>query len=225
VTGEIGGKNMKIKIWTGLLIVGVGCGEVTAEPIRTESLSITRVEIEAADSEDPYACEVLPVSATEPDELDLVSFVRIGDLAYTGRCHHLSPEHPGQCWYTSNLDCAPASAECGGFIGSYDPAADDYQLAGGQHMICPYPCVQDADCPAGSSGTARPSCMHGPVFDPATEGGQCMLGCGSGETCPDGFVCIQPGLAFGAADGTSVPAPAQCVQFHRLTLHGDPTPP
>jgi hypothetical protein len=40
-----------------------------------------------------------------------------------------------------------------------------------------------------------------------------MLGCANGETCPDGFVCIEPGLSFGLSDGTQWPAPAQCVQY------------
>ena len=90
-----------------------------------------------------------------------------------------------------------------------------------QHMLCAYQCVADAECPAPGTGTARPACMHGPEFDPATLSGQCMLRCDAGETCPDGFVCADPGLAFVASDGSSTAAPAQCVQFHRLTLSGE----
>jgi hypothetical protein len=60
--------------------------------------------------------------------------------------------------------------------------------------------------------------MRSPEFDPATDGGACMLGCGAGETCPDGFVCIEPGLSFSLSDGTEWPAPAQCVQYKSLVV-------
>ena len=85
-------------------------------------------------------------------------------------------------------------------------------------MLCEYPCVSDEQCPAPSSGNARASCMRHPEFNPLTDGGSCMLGCGNGEACPDGFVCIEPGLAFGQSDGSDWPAPAQCVQYKGAVL-------
>jgi hypothetical protein len=211
---------MTMKFWLGALVVCVGCGEVTAEPIRSASLAITRVDIDAEDSQDPYACEVVSTDSAEADELQVFPFVRVGELGYAGRCQNA--EQTTQCWYTGNTGCERAGGDCGGFSSSIDTQTGEYQLAGGQHMLCPHPCVRDDECPASATGTARPSCMLPPDFNPATDGGTCMLGCGAGETCPDGFVCIQPGLSFSSSDGTNVPAPAQCVQFHRLTLHGDP---
>jgi hypothetical protein len=87
-------------------------------------------------------------------------------------------------------------------------------------MLCAYQCLAGTECPAPHSGTARPACMHGPEFDPATLSGQCMLRCDAGETCPDGFVCVVTGLDFVASDGSST-CPAQCVQLQRLTLSGE----
>lgn len=213
---------MTMKFWMSALIVCVGCGEVTAEPISSASLAITRVDIDAADSTDPYACQVSQLDTAEQSEL--TPFARVGELAYAAQCKSPAAGNLNQCWYTNDAGCEGADRECGGFFGGFDTATGDYQLAGGQHMLCAYPCVRDDQCPAAATGTARPGCMIPPDFDPATEGGQCMLRCGSGETCPDGFVCVDPGLSFSASDGTLVPAPAQCVQFQRLTVHGDPTP-
>ncbi|MEY2930354.1 MAG: hypothetical protein RL033_1103 [Pseudomonadota bacterium] len=225
---------MMMKFWMSALIVCVGCGEVTAEPISSTSLAITRVDIDVADSADPYACTMLSLDDPDAEGVELHPLVRVGELAYSGRC--TSPEQPRQCWFTGDIACEQTGRECGGFSSSIDPTTGSYELAGGQHMLCPYSCERDDQCPASASGTARPSCMLPPGFNPATDSGTCMLGCGSGETCPDGFVCIQPGLSFSVPDGslapdgtplpdgTLVPAPAQCVQFHQLTLHGDPTP-
>ena len=43
---------------------------------------------------------------------------------------------------------------------------------------------------------------------------------GDGETCPDGFACVQPGLGFGQSDGSLWQAPAQCVQYKPVSLVG-----
>jgi hypothetical protein len=213
---------MHIRIGLGLLLIGAGCGEMTAEPIRSASLAITSVDIEAEESSDPYACQVSRVGAGNPD--GLYPFVSLGELAYAGTCENALPGALNGCWYTGDSSCEQEGRECGGFIGSTDTATGEYKVSGGQHMLCSYPCVADDQCPAAATGNARPACMHGAEFDPATEGGQCMLRCDSGETCPDGFLCIDPGLAFGASDGSFTPAPKQCVQLHRLSLTGDPWP-
>jgi len=60
--------------------------------------------------------------------------------------------------------------------------------------------------------------MRWPEFNPATDSGTCMLGCGAGETCPDGFTCVEPGLSIGLSDGSWWPAPAQCVQYKSLVI-------
>jgi hypothetical protein len=231
VTGEIGGTNPNMmnrkcigSLIVGASLAGAGCGEVTAEPIRSVSIPITSVDIDEPDLTNPYACEITQTADGAADGLELVPFLTLGALSYAGKCS--SPEQARQCWYTNDMQCqADTDDDCGGFVGRVDPVTGAYELDGGQHMLCPYSCVRDDECPASATGTARPTCMLPPEFDPATDGGTCMLGCGSGEACPDGFVCVDPGLSFSTSDGTLVPAPAQCVQFHRLTAHGDPTPP
>lgn len=213
---------MHIRIGLGLLLIGAGCGEMTAEPIRSASLAITSVDIVTEESSDPYACQVSRVDASSLEEP--YPFLRVGELAYAGTCKSPLAGALDRCWYTADADCEREGRECGGFTGSTDTAAADYRVTGGQHMLCAYPCVADDQCPAAATGNASPACMHGPEFDPATEGGQCMLRCDAGQTCPDGFVCVDPGVAFGASDGSYTPAPAQCVQFHRLSLNAEPWP-
>src|SRR5205809_463925 len=71
-----------------------------------------------------------------------------------------------------------------------------------------YGCATDADCPAPATGTAHAACS------PITN--SCTLGCAGGETCPDGFVCIQSALAFVNSDGTTGRPPLQCVQYKEL---------
>lgn len=238
---------MNIRIGFGLLILGVGCSETTVEPIRAASLAITSVEIEPEESSDPYACKVAPIDPSAPPEPPppsvressipsatvpvedaplegLQPFLRLGDLLYAGTCQSKAPGASSQCWYTGDVSCDQEEGDCGGFVGSLDPVTGDYQVTGGQHMVCASPCVADEECPAAGTGTARPACMHAPEFNPVTESGQCMLACDNGETCPDGFICVDPGVTFVSSDGTQTPAPAQCVQFHRLTLSSDPWP-
>jgi hypothetical protein len=79
---------------------------------------------------------------------------------------------------------------------------------GGQHTVCEYLCEADADCPAPETGTARATCD--------TSIHVCAVRCDAGETCPDGFVCIQPGLGVGNPDGTTTLVPRQCVQYKRI---------
>src|SRR3954462_11606272 len=120
---------MTMKMWMGLLMLGVGCGEVTAGPIRAASFSITSVDIAAEDSADPYACEVVQVDATAPAPPELFPFTRIGELGYAGSCRNVSPEQPRQCWYTGDARFGQSGRECGGFHGSYDIDTGEYQLA------------------------------------------------------------------------------------------------
>jgi len=249
---------MKLRICIGSIILAVGCGEVTAEPIRSASLAINSVDIEPNASNDPYACQVRQVEGSEAEEpstpvrennipgvshpeaaADATSpanasepggpdpfaggpqpFVSVGELSYAGTCKNPAPGNLSTCWYTQDITCGQDGRDCGGLT-SHHTATGASQLTVAQHMLCAYQCVADAECPAPGTGTARPACMHGPEFDPATLSGQCMLRCDAGETCPDGFVCADPGLAFVASDGSSTAAPAQCVQFHRLTLSGE----
>lgn len=233
---------MKFRIFIGSIILAVGCGEVTAEPIRSSSLAITGVDIEPEASNDPYACKVRQLDGSEAEEPSTAvrennipsihsptndndprgpdPFVSVGELSYAGTCKNPAPGNSNTCWYTNDINCEQDGRDCGGLT-SHDTPTGAYQLTVGQHMLCNYQCVADAECPAPGTGTARPACMHGPEFDPATQSGQCILRCDAGETCPDGFVCVVPGLTFVASDGSSTPAPAQCVQLHRLTLSGE----
>lgn len=210
------------RIIIAISIIGLGCGEVTAEPIRSASLAITSVDIDTPASSDPYACGVTPVDTSDPD--GLFPFVQLGEIAYAGTCQNPVEGNPLQCWYTGDVDCVSEGRECGGFLGKPDAATGGWQLSGGVHMLCSHHCVEDEQCPAGATGTARPACMHGAEFNPELEVGQCMLACDSGETCPDGFVCVETGTMFGASDGSFTTAPAQCVQFHRLTVTGEAVP-
>lgn len=218
---------MHKKIWTSL-VLAVACGEVAAEPIQMgeSSLPITSVEVGDTDSDDAYACEVVETAPRGASDSVISGFVAVtGFPNYGGRCKH--SEELGaleQCWYTGPTDCQAGDPEqpCGGFVGrDYDLEAGTFVLEGGQHMLCEYPCVADDQCPAPSSGTARATCMKHPELDPATGTASCMLGCGNGEVCPDGFVCIEPGLGFGQSDGTVWPAPAQCVQYKPVLLEGE----
>jgi hypothetical protein len=233
---------MKLRICIGSIILAVGCGEVAAEPIRSASLAINSVDIEPNASDDPYACQVRQVDGSEAEEPSTPvrennipsahspanasepggpePFVSVGELSYAGTCKNPAPGNLSTCWYTNDITCGQDGRDCGGLT-SQHTATGASQLTVGQHMLCAYQCVADAECPAAGTGTARPACMHGPEFDPATLSGQCMLRCDAGETCPDGFGCVEPGLDFVASDGSSTPAPAQCVQFHRLTLSGE----
>jgi hypothetical protein len=216
---------VKNTIWTLIALASTACGEVTAEPIQVgaTSFSVSEVEIEDVDSEDAYACEVVTVPPRGSDGSEVTPFISVGTLAYGAVCR--ATTSPQQCWYTGPRDCGTESDDCGGFVGSVDLDTGVATLEGGQHMLCAYPCVSDADCPAPGSGTALATCMLHPEFDPRTDGGSCMLGCGDGETCPDGFVCIQPGLGVSQSDGSVWPAPAQCVQYKPVTLGSQSAPP
>lgn len=212
---------MNAKFWPLVVLMSVGCGQVTAEPIESAegTFPIQSVEVTDPPSVDAYACEVVqvPPRGTPGADDSPVGFIDVGVLAYAGTCANRGSTGLDQCWYTGPRRCGGDRA-CGGFVASKDPATGAPTLSGGQHMLCEYPCKEDSECPAPSSGTARATCMRSPEFNPATDGGSCMLGCGAGETCPDGFVCIEPGLSFGLSDGSEWPAPAQCVQFKSLVV-------
>jgi hypothetical protein len=224
---------MKERIGVVLLVAATGCGgDVVSDPAPSSeelvsdgrlasnegSRAVDEVEHGSPAAAEAYACDVVAVSAGTP-----YTFVSLGKEAYAGFCSQTSAPAPVGCWYTGPRSC-DSTGPCGGFRGSRDSVTDVFTLQGGQHMLCEYPCVSDSDCPAPSSGTARASCMRSPEFNPATDGGSCMLGCADGATCPDGFVCIEPGLAFGLRDGSSWPAPAQCVQYEAITMMGSPYP-
>lgn len=212
---------MREKIWTLLVMMSAGCGEVTAEPIQTGTgaFSVTDIEVADADSNDTYACEVLEMEPEEAVEAEISLFVSLpGVPGFGGRCKQAGNGALNGCWYTGDLGCGGEARPCGGFSGRIDTATGAYMLEGGQHMVCEYPCDTDEECPAPSSGTALATCMRSPEFNPVTDGGSCMLGCGNGEVCPDGFVCIDPGLGFGLSDGSTWMAPAQCVQYKPVAL-------
>jgi hypothetical protein len=124
----------------------------------------------------------------------------VAGVGYGGVCK----QTPDGCWLMNNAaGPCPVSPGCGGFF--YDPATDT--LNGGQHMVCEYGCATDADCPAPATGTAHATCS------PYTK--KCALECAGGETCPDGFVCIQSALTF-VTDGTISRPPRQCVQYKEV---------
>jgi hypothetical protein len=214
---------VKKTIWTLIALSIAACGEVTAEPIVVgeAAFSVNDIEVEDVESNDPYACEVVALPPRGTEDTPISSFISLGDIAYGGRCQQPTGGIE-QCWYTSSVsnDCVAGEPDCGGFTGSVDYDTGVATLQGGQHMLCEHPCTSDEQCPAPASGTALATCMRHPEFNPATDGGSCMLGCGNGETCPDGFVCILPGLGFGQSDGSVWQAPAQCVQYKRVALVG-----
>ena len=190
-----------------LLLTGVAvaaCAKMTADPIVTSPIQ----GVIASDdhSTDPYACAVVevPPGASEIDGAPVVRFVGgfggaggNGGTGYAGICKQTRQ----MCWYTGDLspDCAP---NCGGW------SVDGNVVHGGQHMVCEYICETDADCPAPATGTAPATCLQAIHA--------CAVSCANGETCPDGFICIQPGLGIGTADGGVMYVPKQCVQYKRI---------
>jgi hypothetical protein len=216
---------MQNKLWSLLLLACAGCGQISAEPIQNGESALPISEpiiIPAQASSDAYACEVVQTDGT-PDSV--YPFLSVGTLSYGAQCQNPATATAHGCWYTGRLDCAGSGLPCGGFIANLDTASGTASVEGGQHMLCSYGCVEDSECPAPSSGTARATCMRHPEFNPATDGGTCMLGCGNGETCPDGFVCIDPSLGFGQSDGFVWSAPTQCVQYKGISASTDVTPP
>ena len=195
-----------------LAAAGAGCGVQTAQPIVVAPLDPDPGVVLVEDgSTDPYACAVVevPDPINEIDGHTVVAFISgvgggdgIGGAGsgYAGVCKQT---HDG-CFQTGTPGPCPGTPNCGGF--SYDPATDTWN--GGQHMVCKYLCATDADCPAPATGTAHATCS------PLTN--SCALGCAGGETCPDGFVCIQSALAFLGSDGTLVRPPLQCVQYKEV---------
>ena len=189
--------------------VAAACGVQTAEPIAiTPPTEVILVE---DGSTDPYACATIevPDEFNEIDGHTVVAFATgfgggdgVGGEGadYAGVCKQTHES----CWYTGISGPCPVTPGCGGFF--YDPATDTW--SGGMHMTCKYACATDADCPAPATGTARAACS------PLTN--SCALVCAGGETCPDGFICIESVLSFVNADGKLSRAPRQCVQFKEL---------
>ena len=65
-----------------------------------------------------------------------------------------------------------------------DPYAGCYEFVP-NYNLCLHPCQDSRDCPAAPGGDAVPTCAN---FD----GGQCVLDCQGGATCPDGMSCQVP---------------------------------
>ena len=197
-----------------LAATGAACGIQTAQPIAITPL--TEIVVVDDGSTDPYACAVVevPDPINEIDGHTVYAFINgvgggdgLGGAGggYVGVCRQTREG----CWYTGtpgypDHPCTPGAPGCGGY--SYDPATDTWN--GGQHMACKYACATDADCPAPATGTALAACS------PLTN--TCALVCAGGETCPDGFICIQSALSFANSDGTVTRPPRQCVQFKEL---------
>jgi hypothetical protein len=192
-----------------LAAAGAACGTQTAEPIAVTPLR--EVVLVDDGSTDPYACATIEV----PDQVNEIDGHTVPAFAsgfgggdgvggegadYAGVCKQTREA----CWYIGTAGPCPVSPNCGGFF--YDLASDTY--SGGMHMTCKYACATDADCPAPATGTARAACS------PFTN--RCVLGCAGGETCPDGFVCVQSALTIRNSDGTISRPPLQCVQFKEL---------
>lgn len=185
------------------------CTNATVRPIETSV--IKTLDAGDIDSRDPYACqvEIVPLAATASGGGALSSFAQDSSGYYVGVCRRTGTG----CWLTTDLSCN--GGRCGGF--TYDPATND--LVGGQHMVCAYSCNVDSDCPQPASGTAVATCVSPAGTYPG--GGSCAIGCGAGETCPDGFICAQPGLSFTSASGALVPYPKSCLQYEALSIPRD----
>jgi hypothetical protein len=172
-------KSLAVLLFTSTLLGSLACGDIAAEPIRTQGpAALSSVGTE---SDDPYACELVPTGAS--------SGYTYRDV-YTPIC---------------KLTGAPCLAEgSGGRMVS--PGATNHIDV---EMVCEHFCQVDGDCPAPETGTAVATCLWLAEPSPENQYGECVLSCDAGETCPDGFACRESrgGNAYGTWPKSCVALP------------------
>ena len=99
--------------------------------------------------------------------------------------------------YDPDADEPQLSMQCTATGGACFSNAESRATADGWHAwaygACEHSCDVDADCPMPTSGTSSPICFRW-QDTPAGFPGSCVLPCGGGQACPNGFYCFQPGL-------------------------------
>ena len=156
-------RTLTFLLLTSAVTGAIGCGSIAADPIEDP----TPAELEGlnVDSNDPYACEV----------------VQTGDGSATRWREEYSP--------VCKLTGTPCQYRGGG---TYQADTATGRVTGHNElqMWCEHPCQTDADCPAPESGTGVATCLVHPADESADPVGTCIVRCDGGETCQDGFGCI-----------------------------------
>jgi hypothetical protein len=136
-----------------------GCGDISVEPIQSK-IPVTHV----VESDDPYACKLVPTGAPPSRNLE----------------DGFAP--------TCKANGEPCNWDASG---TYVADTTTYEVSVHQEvrMVCLYPCQVDSDCPAPESGTAHAGCFFFQEPSPENPFGHCVLDCEGGETCPRGFEC------------------------------------
>lgn len=147
---------------TSAIFGALACGNITADPIQKPASEPLPLNVE---SNDPYACEV----------------VQTGDGLATRWREEYSP--------LCKLTGTPCQYRGGG---TYHADAATGQVTGHAdlEMWCEHPCQTDSDCPAPETGTAVATCFVHPNDESPDPVGTCIVRCDGGETCQDGFGCI-----------------------------------
>lgn len=155
---------------TSAILGAVGCGSISADPI--EKPSPSELESLSVESNDPYACEV----------------VQTGD----GFATRWQEEYSPLCKLTGTT-CQYRDG------GSYQADTATGRVTGhiDLQMWCEHPCQTDSDCPAPESGTGIATCFVHPNEESENPVGTCIVRCEGGETCQDGFGCIDEPPASG----------------------------
>ncbi len=201
------------------------------------AFDVMTTEVLDAPSTDAYACQIVPDVTGEGAPVrdgDTLIFERWAN-GYSNACVQATGPEATACWVPGGIECDDESRPCPTIVPRREAGTGESVMSGGTYMVCAHPCTTDDDCPAPSSGTAVATCVHdaalygsrnlfaGVDLDRGfqyTGGGSCMIGCASGETCPDGFICSEPDRVAISSDAEVLlsPAPAQCLQFKAVTL-------
>jgi len=164
-------------------------------------------------STDPYACAYISYDTavgnpTSPTGDPINAYLTDAEgMGYASVCKRTG----GTCWLTGPLQWQAEQLPRDGFL--YNPATG--LMEGGQYSVCEYNCSVD-DCPQPTTGTARAQCG----FPEVPENRVCLIACGNGETCPDGFLCIQPAIQIG-----DFLVPRQCVEYKYQSVTRQNVPP
>jgi len=175
----------------GMVMAVTACGQLEAEPIDSAEQNAL---VGVADPTDPYTCQM-------KDGYDAIAeeFTPAMECTTTG----------GECFLSGPTPCT-GDMPCGG---GYSNADGGWYSS--QYAVCSHACDVDADCPMPSSGTTTPTCFRW-KDTPAGSPGSCVLPCGGGQACPNGFYCFQPGLMSCGSDPDCVDGewhPMACFAF------------
>jgi hypothetical protein len=155
-------KPLAIFLCTCVTLGAAGCGDIAADPIQAREPD--KLASVGTNSEDPYACELIPTGAT--------SGYWYRDV-YTPLCK-----------LTGELCLADGNASR-----TVDPVTELISNHMDVEMVCDHRCQADSDCPAPETGTAVATCLLPAEVSDEYPFGACVLSCDAGETCPDGFHC------------------------------------